>query len=279
MNEISDGPTDQQWRDQIEGGLNRKEFVLHYQPKVDMRSGSVVGLEALIRWHHPEQGLLQPSAFIPMIDTHELIERLGDWVIRDAVRQTGKWREAGLRTSVGVNVSPRHLLCPGFIDRLHLHLASVPQLHAGALELEIVETMAIDDFCQANHVIRRCQEAGVTVTLDDFGTGYACLTELRQLPVTALKLDRSFVSSILDSPADLAIIEGVLVMARGLGVAVIAEGVESLAHGTALMGMGCTLGQGYYIARPMHPDDIPEWIADFERAPLWGRQPTQGAHP
>jgi EAL domain-containing protein (putative c-di-GMP-specific phosphodiesterase class I) len=272
MNEVLSEPIDQEWRTQLECGLARQEFVLHYQPKVDMRRGIVVGLEALIRWHHPQHGVLLPAAFIPFVEDNELIERLGDWVIRDAMRQTGQWREAGLQTSVGVNISPRHLLRADFIERLDVHLASVPQLHAGALEVEIVETMAIDGICQAASVVRACQQRGVTVALDDFGTGYACLTELRQLPVDALKLDRSFVTGMLDNTADASIVEGILVMARGLGVAVIAEGVESLAHGTALMGLGCKIGQGYCIARPMPPDEVPGWITEFERMPLWGRQ-------
>jgi len=258
-------------RNQLEEALVRQEFVLHYQPKVDMRSGTVAGLEALIRWHHPQHGLLLPAAFIHFIEDHALIEKLGDWVLHDAVQQTAQWRDAGLQTSVDVNISPRHLLRADFIERLDLHLASVPQLHAGALGLEIVETMAIDGTCQAARVILACQQRGVTVTLDDFGTGYACLTELRQLPVNALKLDRSFVAGMLDSKADHAIIEGILVMARGLDVAVIAEGVESLAHGAALMALGCTVGQGYCIAQPMPPEDVPGWITQFEQMPLWGQ--------
>jgi len=272
MKKMSAEPTDQQWRDQIEQGLNRQEFVLHFQPKVDMRGGTVIGLEALIRWNHPQQGLLQPAAFIPLIEDHELIERLGDEVMREAMRQIGQWQITGLQTSVAINVSPRHLLREDFIERLEMHLASVPQLYAGALEIEIVETMAINDFCQASRVVRACQQLEIAVTLDDFGTGYACLTELRQLPVTALKLDRSFVGGMLGSKADRAIIEGILVMARGLEISVIAEGVESLAHGAALMDMGCTMGQGYCIARPMPPAAVPDWIAGFEREPLWGRQ-------
>jgi len=271
MNEVSSQLADQLWRDQIEQGLNRQEFMLHYQPKVDMRGGLVVGLEALIRWQHPQHGVLQPAAFIPLIENHALIEQVGDWVIREALGQSVRWDAAGLQTSICVNVSPRHLLRPDFMARLTLHLDTVPQLHRGALELEIVETMDIEDLSQANRVIRACQQLGVAVTLDDFGTGYACLTELRQLPIAAIKLDRSFVGGMLGSTADRAIVEGVLVMARGLGVSVIAEGVESLAHGVALMGLGCELGQGYGIARPMPSDDVPLWIAGFERTPLWGR--------
>lgn len=208
-----------------------------------------------------------------------MIERVGDWVVHDAVRQIDSWRVAGLQTCVAVNVSPRHFLHPDFIERLDRHLASVPQLHAGALELEIVETMAIDGIRHAAHVVLACQQRGVPVTLDDFGTGYACLTELRQLPVDALKLDRSFVVGMLDNKADKSIIEGMLVMARGLGVAVIAEGVESLAHGTVLMDMGCTIGQGYCIARPMPANDVPDWIIKFEQMPLWSPPGAIGLPP
>lgn len=264
-------PSDPQWRDRIACALTRHEFTLHYQPKVDMRGGTVVGLEALIRWNHPELGLLQPAAFIPRVEDHALIESVGDWVIGEAARQAGRWRELGLHTSIAVNVSPRHLQHPDFINRLAMQLDAVPGLHANALELEIVETSVIHDMCRAVDVVRACRQLGVAVTLDDFGTGYACLTELRELPVTGIKLDRSFVGNILHSKADQAIVDGILLMARGLDISVIAEGVESPAHGAALLERGCTLGQGFGIARPMHAVDVPGWIVDYERAPLWQR--------
>ncbi|VTU27718.1 Cyclic di-GMP phosphodiesterase Gmr [Variovorax sp. SRS16] len=264
---------EQQIRQRIREGLAQHEFILAYQPKVDMRCGTVIGFEALVRWQHPERGLLQPAAFVPMIEDHELVERLGDWALGESVRQAAQWLAAGVQTSVSVNISPRHLLRPDFIERLAFHLGRFPQLHAGVLELEILETTAIKDFSAVAEFIGACKELGVPVTMDDFGTGYSSLTYLRQLPVAALKLDHSFVRGMLEDAEDQAIVKGILVMAHGLGRKAIAEGVESVAHGDALMALGCTLGQGYGIARPLPPDQVPDWIAGFERAPPWGRAP------
>jgi diguanylate cyclase (GGDEF)-like protein len=262
---------EQQVRQRIREGLARQEFILAYQPKVDMRCGVVIGFEALVRWQHPERGLLQPVAFVPMIEDDELVERLGDWAIGEAVGQAAQWLEAGVKTSVSVNISPRHLLRPDLIDRLAFHLGRYPQLHAGVLELEILETTAIKDFGAVADFIGACKELGVPVTMDDFGTGYSSLTYLRQLPVAALKLDQSFVRGMLEDAEDQAIVKGILVMASGLGRKAIAEGVESVAHGDALMKLGCTLGQGYGIAKPLPPAQVPAWIAGFEQAPPWGR--------
>ncbi|HEY2254318.1 MAG TPA: bifunctional diguanylate cyclase/phosphodiesterase [Variovorax sp.] len=262
-----------QIRERIKRGLAKHEFVLAYQPKVDMMCGRVTGFEALVRWQHPERGLLAPAAFVPLIEDHEMVEQLGDWALGQAVRQAAQWLDAGIKTSIGVNISPRHLLRPDFIERLRIHLARYPKLHAGVLELEILETTAIKDFAAVSEFIGACKELGVPVIMDDFGTGYSSLTYLRELPVDALKLDQSFVRGMLDDPEDEAIIRGILVMARGLGRETIAEGVESIAHGDALMALGCTLGQGYGISKPLPPEAVPEWIAGFERAPPWGRAP------
>ncbi|MDR6536446.1 bifunctional diguanylate cyclase/phosphodiesterase [Variovorax soli] len=256
-------------RQRIKEGIGRNEFILAYQPKVDMQRGLVIGVEALVRWQHPERGLLQPAAFVPLIEDHELVEELGDWAIGESVRQAAAWLAAGVKTSVSVNISPRHLLRADLVDRLAFHLGRFPQLHAGVLELEILETTAIKDFAAVADFIHACKKLGVPVTMDDFGTGYSSLTYLRRLPVSAIKLDQSFVRGMLEDAEDRAIVEGILVMARGLGRKAIAEGVESVAHGDALMALGCTLGQGYGISRPLSPERIPDWIAGFERSPPW----------
>lgn len=257
-------------RDIVEG-VARNEFWLAYQPKVDMRCGRVIGFEGLIRWQHPKHGALQPADFIPLVEDHELIEQLGDWAIGEALRQAAAWQVAGVSTSVSVNISPRHMQRPDFIERLAEHLARHPQLHPGVLELEILETTAIKDFATVAVFIEACKVLGVPVAMDDFGTGYSSLTYLRRLPVAALKLDQSFVNGVIDNAEDQAIVRGILLLARGLGRKAIAEGVESVAHGQALMALGCTLGQGYGIARPMEAVLVPAWIGEYERAPLWGR--------
>jgi len=186
-----------------------------------------------------------------------------------ALRQAADWLDVGVQTSISVNISPRHLLRPDFVGRLASHLNRFPQLPSGVLELEILETTAIKDFDAVASFIRACKALGVPVKIDDFGTGYSSLTYLRRLPVTALKLDQSFVRGMLDDPEDRAIVKGILVMAHGLGLQAIAEGVESNAHGDALMQLGCMFGQGYGIAKPMSADSIPDWIASFERNPTW----------
>ena len=255
----------------IKEGLQHGEFLLAYQPKVDMRCGTVVGFEALIRWRHPERGLLQPSEFVELIEDHELVEDLGDWAIAEAVRQVAEWQALGVRTAVSVNISPRHMLRPDFIQRLSLHLERFPELPAGVLELEILETTAIKDFSAVSQFIAACVDMGVPVTMDDFGTGYSSLSYLRRLPLTALKLDQSFVAGMLDDAEDQAIVESILLLARALGRKIIAEGVESVAHGQALLDLGCTLGQGYGIAKPLPAAQVPAWITGFEQAPPWGR--------
>lgn len=251
-------------------GLAQHEFVLAYQPKVDMKLGKVIGFEALVRWNHPERGVLQPEAFIPLIENHVLVEQLGDWAIGEALRQASTWHEAGIRTSVSVNVSPRDLARPDFIACVETHLARHPQLPSGVLELEILETTAIDDFAAIGRMIERCRALGVGAMMDDFGTGYASLTHLRELPVAGVKIDRTFVRGILHDAGDRAIVEGILMMATGLQLKVIAEGVESVAHGHALMTLGCTLAQGYGIAKPLAPEEVPNWIGSFEALPPWG---------
>jgi len=259
-------------RQRIQEGLARGEFFLCYQPKVDMHRGVVVGAEALIRWHHPERGLLQPIHFVPLLEDDTLAEQVGQWVIGTALRQLYDWREAGLRMSVSVNVSPLHMMRHDFVDRLTEQLAQYPKLGPGALELEILETTAISQFATVASFVEACRTLGVAVAIDDFGTGYSSLTYLRQLPVSSVKIDQSFIRDMLGSEADRAIVQGILLLLKALGRTAVAEGVETLAHGEALLAMGCTLAQGYAIAKPLPADQMMHWVAEFERAPLWGRE-------
>ncbi|WP_208513696.1 bifunctional diguanylate cyclase/phosphodiesterase [Variovorax paradoxus] len=259
-------------RQRIQEGLERDEFFLCYQPKVDMQRGVMVGVEALIRWQHPERGLLQPGQFVPLTEGDELAERMGDWVIGAALRQAHEWRSAGLRTAISVNVSPRHMMRWDFVDRLAQHLAQFPKLGAGTLELEILETTAISKFSTVARFVEACKGLGVPVAIDDFGTGYSSLTYLRQLPVSSVKIDQSFIRGMLESEQDRAIVQGILALLKALGRTPVAEGVETLELGEALLEMGCTLAQGYGISMPLSACDIPQWVKDFERVPLWGPQ-------
>ena len=258
----------------IRRALAQREFVLFYQPKVQMRSGMLVGVEALIRWQHPEHGILPPAAFLPLIEEPSISVALGEWVIETALAQIDVWREAGLQISVSVNIGAQHLQQEHFVTRLSELLAAHPHIAPGSLELEILETSALEDVVRVSEVMRACQAMGVTFALDDFGTGYSSLTYLRRLPAEALKIDRTFVRDMLEDPDDMAIVEGVVGLGNAFHRALIAEGVETVAHGEALLRLGCEVAQGYAIARPMPAAELAVWVRDWRPDVRW----TGSAH-
>jgi diguanylate cyclase (GGDEF)-like protein/PAS domain S-box-containing protein len=247
----------------VQEALDKAEFTLHYQPKVDMRRGVVLGLEALVRWDHPQQGLIAPAQFLPLIENTGLSSRVGDWVLGQALEHLAMWRRAGHDISVSVNVSARHLQEPDFALRLSELLARYPDAPATALELEVLETAAHADIEATSALLARCRALGVRFALDDFGTGYSTLTYLKQLPVDVLKIDRSFVHHMLDDAQDRAIVEGVIGLARTFQCVVVAEGVESPAQARTLLDMGCNIGQGTGIAAPMPAAVVSAWIRDY----------------
>ena len=249
----------------IRSALANQQFVLYYQPKVNMRTGSVVGFEALIRWQHPEKGLLTPDDFLPVIENHPMSIEIGEWVIDSALAQISQWQAMGLnlplRTSI--NIGAVQLQQPDFTQRLITLLAAHPDVEPRYLSLEVLETSAINDVQHVSTIMNACMALGVNFALDDFGTGYSSLTYLRQLPATVIKIDQSFVQDMLTDEDDLAIVEGVIALAHSFKREVIAEGVETIEHGTALLQLGCELAQGYGIARPMPASDITAWIRDW----------------
>ena len=253
----------------IRHALVAGEFVLHYQPKVNMHTGELLGFEALIRWQHPERGLLPPAAFIPVIESHALSVLVGDWVIETALGQLAQWRAQGLHTSVSVNISSEQLQDPGFADRLQRQLAACPEVAPTQLELEILETGALEDMAHVSSLIERCHSFEVEFALDDFGTGYSSLTYLKRLGAQTIKIDQSFVRGMLDDPEHVAIIDSVLGLARTFGRRVVAEGIETEAHGEMLLQLGCQIGQGYGIARPMPAAAVPDWIAAWQPPASW----------
>jgi diguanylate cyclase (GGDEF)-like protein len=255
--------------DRVRRALYGNELVLHYQPKVNMRTGAIEGAEALIRWRHPERGLLPPAAFLPILENQPLAVDLGDWVIRSCLEQMAHWKKNGLRLAVSANVSALQLQQPDFVEKLKQELSSHSELVRHQLSLEVLETSALEDLVQIAKVIRECKKLGVNFSLDDFGTGYSSLTYLRRLPVTQLKIDQSFVRDMLEDADDLAILKGVIGLARAFNREVIAEGVETLAHGQALLALGCELAQGYGIARPMPGGDIPGWVSAWTQNANW----------
>lgn len=258
--------------DRIRRALLDQEFVLYYQPKVNMRTGMVIGSEALIRWQHPEKGLLPPAVFLPVIEDHPLGIEIGEWVIDTALRQLETWHDAGLDIAVSVNISAGQLQSADFSERLRKILAAHPEIKSSSLELEVLETSALEDMAHVCGVIEACRELGVKFAMDDFGTGYSSLTYLKHLPVDLLKIDQSFVRNMLDDPDDLAILQGVINLAAAFQRHVIAEGVETIEHGKLLLQLGCDLAQGYGIARPMPAMQVLDWIAEWRPDPSWSNQ-------
>jgi diguanylate cyclase (GGDEF)-like protein/PAS domain S-box-containing protein len=255
--------------DDVRAALFNNEFVLHYQPKVNMRTGEVIGVEALIRWQHPERGIIPPLDFLPAIEGHAISLELGEWVIHTALSQISQWQRLGLNLPISVNISAYQLTQKNFPDRLSILLAAHPLVSPHRLELEILETSALSDINQVSGIMTTCQDMGVSFALDDFGTGYSSLTYLRRLPAYIIKIDQSFVRDMLEDADDLAIVEGVVGLAKAFQREVIAEGVETITHGIALLKLGCELAQGYGIARPMPASDIPEWASSWKPDDSW----------
>jgi diguanylate cyclase (GGDEF)-like protein/PAS domain S-box-containing protein len=255
--------------ERIRLALENHELVLHYQPKVNMHSGQVMGAEALIRWQHPDKGLLAPAAFLSVIEDHPLAVAVGEWVLETALTQIERWRAADLDLPVSVNIGARQLQQGNFVQQLQAILARHPQVNPTSLELEVLETSALADMAQVSQVIEDCARIGVKFALDDFGTGYSSLTYLKRLHVTLLKIDQSFVSGMLDDPDDLVILQGIISLAAAFGRDVIAEGVETVAHGTALLQLGCELAQGYGIAQPMPAEQLPAWVGNWQPDAAW----------
>jgi EAL domain-containing protein (putative c-di-GMP-specific phosphodiesterase class I) len=265
--------------ERIRRALDEHEFVLYYQPKVNMKTGTVIGAEALIRWQHPERGLLAPADFLPVIETDPISVELGEWVIDTALAQMTEWHAQGLVLGVSVNIGARQLQQGDFAARLSGLLAAHPAVEPRYLELEVLETSALEDMAQVSAVMYACSGMGVQFALDDFGTGYSSLTYLKRLPAEMLKIDQSFVCGMLDDPDDLAIVKGVIGLVTAFRRQVIAEGVETVAHGELLLSLGCELAQGYGIARPMPAQAFPGWVGTWRPDASWevwrGRSPTR----
>ena len=259
----------------MERALSQGEFVLEYQPKVNLRSGEVKGVEALIRWIHPERGILPPADFLPMIEDHALAIELGQWVIESALQQIGHWQRAGLTMQISVNISTHHLQQSDFVERLRQTLEAHPGLPQHCLELELLESGTVADLARVSGVVKACQQMGVRCALDDFGAGSASLIYLKRLQVSQLKIDQSFVSQMLGNPDDLAILESIVGLAKAFDIEVLAEGVETVAHGVKLLQLGCELAQGYAIAQAMSGAEIPLWVKNWQPDPAWALSPAR----
>lgn len=253
-------------------GLKNQEFFLYYQPKVNMRTGKVIGVEALIRWQHPEYGFLSPGAFLPDLQSHPIMIELGTWVLEKAMQQIEDWHARGIHLPVSVNIDSMQLQQSDFVGKVQALLQCYQAIQEGDLEFEILETSALEDVALVAKIISQCRDLGIHFALDDFGTGYSSLTYLKKLPVKTLKIDRSFINDILNDSEDLAIIEGILELSRTFRKDVIAEGVESIVQGSLLLSMGCENAQGYAIAKPMSAEAIIEWSKQWSTPQEWSLQ-------
>lgn len=249
--------------------LRNGEFVLHYQPQADLLTGEIIGVEALIRWQHPEQGLLLPFTFLHAMVGSDLEIQLGNWVIDSVLQQMQAWRSAGVHVTASANVSAHQLLNDNFVGHLRQTLLRYPELDRNDLELEILETAALSDLNRATEILTSCHELGVRFALDDFGTGYSSMTYFQRLPVDMLKIDQSFVRDMLVDPNALGIVESVIRLAHTFNRPVIAEGVATPEHGSTLIQLGCHLVQGFGVARPMPAEELPAWLARWRKDARW----------
>lgn len=244
-----------------EKGIARKEFILHYQPKVNLMDHQLIGVEALIRWNHPTLGLLYPGHFSEALEHPHIGILIGEWVLAEALKQHKIWTRNHL--SMSVNISPAHLLSEGFVENLRELLISTNNIKPKTLELEILESTTIGNVDQAVDVLNGCRNLGVSIALDDFGTGYASLSYLKKLPLDTLKIDQSFVKKLLSDHEDKSIVTCIVALSKAFGFNLIAEGIESQELEKVLIDMGCYHGQGYYIAKPMSADNMNLWIKNM----------------
>ena len=253
--------------ERIAQALKNHEFVLYYQPKVDLRNNQVVGVEALIRWNHPDRGMLAPAMFLPTVE-HDILDiEIGRWVINTVLQQSQNWLSSGNDIPISINISPMHLQYAEFVSELKEMLDQYPDIKPGTLEFEILESSALKDIELVSKVMKDCNQLRVRFSIDDFGTGYSSLTYLKRLPAETLKIDQSFVRDMLIDTDDKAIIQGIIELAKVFKLKVIAEGVETPQHGELLLSLGSNFAQGYGIAKPMPANDILTWLVQWEKNP------------
>ena len=246
---------------ELRRGIDRGELLLHYQPKADLRTGEIRGVEALVRWQHPERGMIPPDEFIPAAQKTGVIAPLTMFVLDEALRQCRTWSLQGLELCVAVNLSTRNLL-DVYLPQAVGELLARWEVPAGLLELEITESTILADPVRAMQVLSRLDEMGVRLSIDDFGTGYSSLAYLKRLPVDELKIDKSFILGMDESENDEVIVRSTIDLGRNLGLCVVAEGVESPQAWSRLAQLGCNVAQGYYLSRPVPAEQLTQWLAD-----------------
>lgn len=241
--------------------LERNEFVLYYQPQIDIRSGSIIGVEALIRWNHPEQGMIFPDQFIPFAESTGLIGPITEWVLRTAITQCKIWQTAGTALRIALNATARSFQDPLLVDKLESLLAGgETRLAPERIEIEITENILMAEIEHGAKAIGRLRDLGVSVAIDDFGTGYSSLAYLKKLPIHSIKIDKSFILNMAEDENDAVIVRSTIDLAHNLGFLVVAEGVENRDALNLLTVLGCDHAQGYHISRPLPADELISWI-------------------
>lgn len=253
----------------VRQALHDGELCLHYQPKISLSSGAVIGFEALLRWQHPRDGLILPQYFIPLIEQSDLIVEIGEWVIDQALSQIEQWADLGHSWSVSVNIAALHLKKENFVKSLKFLLDSHPNVLPQMLDIEITESVVIEHLPHVTQCLIACQDLGVAFSLDDFGTGYSSLSYLKQLPTQSIKIDKSFIRDILIDKDSLGLTKAIIGLAKSFNREVIAEGVVTVEHEVLLMNLGCDVAQGYGIAKPMPVEKVLSWVAKFVPAHLY----------
>ncbi|WP_298255483.1 bifunctional diguanylate cyclase/phosphodiesterase [uncultured Arthrobacter sp.] len=254
---------------ELRHGIETKQLRVHYQPRMDMSTGTINSVEALVRWEHPTRGLLQPVDFIDLAEESGLIRDLGTWVLQEAIRQGTHWAQTSPGSEplgIAVNLSTRQLLDPHLLDTVATALERY-DFTPGLLTLEITETALMENPATALKVLTALKSLGVGLAIDDFGTGYASLTYLKDFPIDELKIDRSFVSGLGSNDGDNAIVQSCIQLAHAVGIRAVAEGVETGHQRTTLLTLGCDLAQGYHYSKPLTPEHITTWITPTRASP------------
>jgi diguanylate cyclase (GGDEF)-like protein/PAS domain S-box-containing protein len=254
---------------QLEAAIPKQQLLVYYQPKVDLHTGLVKGYEALVRWQHPERGLLNPVTFVDDIEKHKVFVEMDLWVLKTVFEHLSSWNEKGFRTSVGINVSAKQLQNPMFPKQVQALLEQHPDIKPNQLELEILESSALQDLGSASDTVLEFRAMGIEFALDDFGTGYSTLKRLQRLPVKSLKIDTGFVLDMLHNTSSLRLVKAILALSDAFNLHTVAEGIENQALGVMLIRLGCQYGQGYGIARPMPMEEVMPWQKHWRYPECW----------
>jgi diguanylate cyclase (GGDEF)-like protein len=246
---------------ELRQSIDHNQLFMVYQPKINLKTGCVAGVEALVRWNHPRHGIIPPDQFIPMAENSGLIKPLSIWIINNVLGQSQRWQKSGFEISVAINLSRRNLHDPNLFNHIVERLKYF-DIKPELLELEITESIIMANVSAAIKILSRLNEIGIKLSIDDFGTGYSSLGSLKKLPVNITKIDKSFVINMATDKDDETIVRSTIDLAHNLGLKVVAEGVENQETWNGLAAMGCDELQGYYISRPLLPDQLTEWLGN-----------------